>query len=64
MEKRVRLRSGKDREADLNPRQIQEYDFFVTQDGGESRETAESDRPAGAKKKSGRNKNTMSFFPD
>jgi len=59
-EKRVHSRSGTGKKANLNPCQIQEYDFFVAQDGGENRETSESDRPVKAKKRYGRNKNTTS----
>ena len=62
--KRAHSRNGKGKKANLNPGQIQEYDFFVTQDGGENRETSEPDRPVKAKKRCGRNKNTMFFFSD
>ncbi len=62
--KRVHLRNGKGEKANLNPCQIQEYDFFVTQDDNENRETAESDRPVREKRKCGRNKNRMFFVSD
>jgi hypothetical protein len=62
--KRVHLRSGKGKKANLNPGQIEEYDFFVTQDGGENRETSEADRKVRAKKKCNRNRNTLFFSPD
>jgi len=62
--KRVHTRNGKGKKATLSPRQIQEYDFFVTQDGGENRETTEEVRPARTKKKRGRNRSTALFFSD
>jgi len=62
--KRVYLRNGKGKKANHNPCQIQEYDFFVTQDGGENRETSDPDRPVKAKKRYGRNKDTMFSLSD
>jgi len=53
------------REANLNPDRIQEYDFFVTPDGGETSEgTPGGRREKTKKKKSGRNKSTTFFLSD
>jgi hypothetical protein len=55
--------SSKGREANLNPDRIQEYDFFVTPDGGERPETTPADRREKAKKRV-RNKSTAFFLSD
>jgi hypothetical protein len=54
----------KGREANLNPDRILEYDFFVTQDGGETPEATPADRREKTKKKSGRNNSTTFFLSD
>jgi hypothetical protein len=62
--KRVHSRSGKGKKANLDPGPIQEYDFFVTQDGMENQDTSEADRLTRVKKKCGRKKNTTFFVSD
>jgi hypothetical protein len=54
----------KGREVNVDPDQIQEYDFFVTPDGGERPESAPADRREKTKKKKGRNKSTTFFLSD
>ena len=43
---------------------IQEYDFFVTRDGGDTEKTAPADHSVKVKKKGGRNKSTSFFLSD
>ncbi len=62
--KRGHSRSGKGIKAIRDPGQIQEYDFFVTQDAIENQETSETNRPMRAKKKCGRKKRTAFFVSD
>jgi hypothetical protein len=62
-EKRGYSRNGKREKTNLNPGQIQEYDFFVTQDGDEDKEMAVK-QPARGEKKRGRKKSTTFFFSE
>ena len=61
--KRGHTRNGKGEKTDLNPGQIQEYAFFVTQDADEVKETA-ANRPARGEKKCGRKRSTTFFFSE
>jgi hypothetical protein len=61
--KRSYSRNGKRKKAKLNPVQIQEYNFFVTQDGGEEEEMS-ANQPARAEKKCGRKRSTTFFFSE
>ncbi len=54
----------KGRETSLSPVRVQEYDFFVTPDGGERMEAAPADRREKTKKKGSRNKSTTFFLSD
>ncbi len=56
--------SRKEGEANLKRHRIQEYDFFVTPDGGDRPEVIPADHTEKAKKKSGRNKSTTFFLSD
>jgi hypothetical protein len=58
--------SGSDsgKKGNLDPGQIHEYDFFVTQEAVENRVTSETERPMKEKKKRGRNKSTLFFVQD
>ena len=63
--KRVQSRGGKEKKDNSNPDSIQEYDFFVTQDGeGENQDTTAADQRVKAKKKYGRSKGTAFFFSE
>ena len=62
--KRASSRCSKGKKANLNPGPIQEYDFFVTRDGGDTKEAAAADHSIKAKKKGGRNKSTSFFLSD
>jgi hypothetical protein len=60
--KKKNIRGDKGRRAGYNPDRIQEYDFFVPQDGGAEEVVAPVDQPAERRnKKIGCNK-SMSFF--
>ena len=53
----------------VNPGPIQEYDFFVTRDGDDTKEIAPkeiapADQSVKVKKKDGRNKSTSFFLSD
>ena len=61
---RVHSRSGKGKKANLDHGPIQEYVFFVTQDGIENQDTVEADRPTRVKKKRGWKKSTTFFVSD
>jgi hypothetical protein len=61
---RVNSRSGKGKKANPDPGPIQEYDFFVTQDGIENQDTPDADRPTRVKKKCGRKKSTTFFVSE
>jgi hypothetical protein len=62
--KRTSLRSSRGKKANLNPKPIQEYDFFVTRDGDDTEEAAPADHSVRAKKKGSRNKSTSFFLSD
>jgi hypothetical protein len=61
--KRGYSRNGEGEKKNLNPGHIQEYDFFVTQDGDEDKEMA-ANQPAGGVKKRGRKRSTTFFFSE
>ncbi|MBA4423289.1 MAG: hypothetical protein C0390_09355 [Syntrophus sp. (in: bacteria)] len=54
-------RSSKGKKAKLNSGSIQEYDFFVTREEGETEEAAPADHTIRARKKGGKKK-SRSFF--
>ena len=58
------LAGSKGKKENVNPGLIQEYDFFVTRDGGDAEEAAPADQSVKAKKKGGRNKSTSFFLSD
>jgi hypothetical protein len=60
--KRRHSRSCKGKKANLDPGPIQEYDFFVTQDGNENQESGPAEQHGKSGKKSSRNKPTDGFF--
>ena len=62
--KRPSSRLSKGKKAKLNSGSIQEYDFFVTQDGGETEEAAPADHSIRDRKKGGRKKSTFFFLSD
>jgi hypothetical protein len=61
--KRARLRRGsRGKKANPNSEPIQEYDFFVTRNGGDTEEATPADHSIKVKKKNGRNKSTTFFL--
>jgi hypothetical protein len=62
--KRAGLTGGKVKKEIVNSVPIQEYDFFVTRDGGDTEKTTPADHSVKAKKKGGRNKSTSFFLSD
>jgi hypothetical protein len=61
--KREYSRNGKGEKANPTPGKIQEYDFFVTQDGDADKEMA-ANRLARGEKKCGRKRSTTFFFSE
>jgi hypothetical protein len=61
--KRAGLTGSKGKKEIDNSVPIQEYDFFVTRDGGNMEETAPADQSVEVKKKA-RNKSTSFFLSD
>jgi hypothetical protein len=61
--KRGYSQNGKGEKKNLNPGHIQEYDFFVTQDGDEDKEVA-ANQPAEVEKKRGRKRSKTLFFSE
>jgi len=62
--KKAGLAGSKGKKEIVNSGPIQEYDFFVIRDGGDTEETAPVDHSVKAKKKGGRNKSTSFFLSD
>jgi hypothetical protein len=62
--KRAGLTGGKGKKEIVNSVPIQEYDFFVTRDGGDTEESAPTDQSVKVKKKGSRNKSTSFFLSD
>jgi hypothetical protein len=62
--KRAGLVGSKAKKEIVNSVPIQEYDFFVTRDGGDIEETAPADQSVKVKKKGGGNKSTSFFLSD
>jgi hypothetical protein len=62
--KRTGLTGSKGKKKIVNSAPIQEYDFFVTRDGGDIEETAPADQSVKVRKKGGRNKSTSFFLSD
>jgi hypothetical protein len=62
--KRAGLTGSKRKKKNVNSGPIQEYDFFVTRDGGDTKETVPADQSVKVKKRGGRNKSTSFFLSD
>jgi hypothetical protein len=62
--KRAGITGGKGKKETVSSVPIQEYDFFVTRDGGDTEETPPADQSVNVKKKGGRNKSTSFFLSD
>ena len=62
--KKAGLAGSKEKKEIIKSVPIQEYDFFVTRDGGDTEKTAPADHSVKAKKKDGRSKSTSFFFSE
>jgi hypothetical protein len=62
--KKAGTTGGKGKKEVVNSVPIQEYDFFVTRDGGKTEDNAPLDPSVKVKKKGGRNKSTSFFLSD
>jgi hypothetical protein len=62
--KRAGSAGGKQKKEEINTQPIQEYDFFVTRDGGDTEDPTPLDHSVKVKKKGGRNKSTSFFLSD